>query len=306
MSSAKLEGFIQQSQIVHSHKYDYSLTDYKNKKKKVVIICPIHGQFQQLPQNHLKGHGCEQCGANKRKAPRPRVTTEQFIQKAQAIHGDRYDYSAVDYKKALEKVTIICRTHGPFSQRPNDHLFHHGCPTCGGILSNTKIPHSSRKKAGEKAAATVRKKGIWPEVMRKRSIRLKSLPLEEQHRRERDRISKYRNTRTTNGKMIPTSQRGLYDIYCRAVAMFTGRSIKAHGLENYDKKGPIQTGGWHVDHQLSKRDGFLLNIPPYIVGSIHNLMMLPGVENSKKNYKSWITPDELFERYFGSSGGGRE
>ena len=59
-----------------------------------------------------------------------KVTTESFIKKAKEIHGDKYDYSNVVYKKAREKVIIICPKHGEFVQTPNSHLNGNGCPHC--------------------------------------------------------------------------------------------------------------------------------------------------------------------------------
>lgn len=57
--------------------------------------------------------------------------TKIFIQKAVAIHGDRYDYSKVNYTRAIDKVTIICAKHGEYSQQPSDHLKGRGCRGCG-------------------------------------------------------------------------------------------------------------------------------------------------------------------------------
>lgn len=60
-----------------------------------------------------------------------RLTTELFINKARAVHGERYDYSDTDYVKSSMKVVITCLVHGPFEQRPNRHLQGDGCPRCG-------------------------------------------------------------------------------------------------------------------------------------------------------------------------------
>jgi predicted nucleic acid-binding Zn-ribbon protein len=69
-----------------------------------------------------------------------RVTVEQFVTKARAVHGDRYDYSLVEYRTAHKSVTIVCPDHGPFLQRPDAHLHQRqGCPTCG--LANRRLPH---------------------------------------------------------------------------------------------------------------------------------------------------------------------
>jgi len=59
-----------------------------------------------------------------------KITTEEFIKKAKEIHGDKYDYSKVEYTRAKEKVIIICPIHGEFKQTPNDHLQTKGCKYC--------------------------------------------------------------------------------------------------------------------------------------------------------------------------------
>lgn len=56
--------------------------------------------------------------------------TKIFIERAKKIHGNKYDYSKVEYKYAREKVCIICPTHGEFWQTPNHHLNGSGCPKC--------------------------------------------------------------------------------------------------------------------------------------------------------------------------------
>jgi len=57
-------------------------------------------------------------------------TTEEFIEKAKKINGDKYDYSKVDYNNSKEKVTIICKIHGDFFQTPSGHLKGDGCKKC--------------------------------------------------------------------------------------------------------------------------------------------------------------------------------
>ena len=65
-------------------------------------------------------------------------TTAQFIADARKVHGDRYDYSKVDYQGSAIKVCIVCRDHGDFMQKPNSHLMGQGCPTCGGHKKRTR------------------------------------------------------------------------------------------------------------------------------------------------------------------------
>ena len=54
------EDFIERAKLFHNNKYDYSLVEYKNARTKIKIICPIHGIFEQTPDNHLK-YGCKFC-----------------------------------------------------------------------------------------------------------------------------------------------------------------------------------------------------------------------------------------------------
>jgi hypothetical protein len=119
-----VEEFISKSKEIHDDKYDYSKVEYVNAQTKVCIICPIHGEFWQRPLDHIKNKsGCPRCvGRNK--------TTEEFIKKAKEVHGNKYDYSKVEYKGAFTKVCIICPEHGEFWQVPNNHLNGKGCPYC--------------------------------------------------------------------------------------------------------------------------------------------------------------------------------
>jgi len=61
-----------------------------------------------------------------------KITNEKFIEKAKLKHGDKYDYSLVDYVNANTKVKIICPKHGIFSQQPNNHVFGQRCIWCMG------------------------------------------------------------------------------------------------------------------------------------------------------------------------------
>ena len=56
--------------------------------------------------------------------------TNCFISKANKIHGNRYDYSNVNYINAKTKINIICKIHGIFEQTPSNHLHHHNCQKC--------------------------------------------------------------------------------------------------------------------------------------------------------------------------------
>lgn len=129
--SKTTEEFISQANIVHNNYYDYSSTKYKNYLNKVKIICPIHGEFDEFPTEHIfKKSGCKKCGIEKTKKFTV-LGLDKFIEKSNKIHYNKYDYSKVTYINSYTKVEIICPKHGPFFQKPCDHLHSKaGCPTC--------------------------------------------------------------------------------------------------------------------------------------------------------------------------------
>ena len=119
-----IDEFITQAITVHGSKYNYDNVDYVNNHTKVHIECGQHGKFYQRPSSHLSGHGCAKCGGS---YP---LTTEQFIQRSIVVHGDRYDYSQVDYKTISDDVIIRCQIHGLFNQSPSNHLQGKNCSKC--------------------------------------------------------------------------------------------------------------------------------------------------------------------------------
>lgn len=129
MQKSNCEEFIKKAKAIHGDKYDYSKVEYVDSYTKVCIICPIHGEFWQRPNNHLSGLGCQKC-ANEHRNDNNRGTTESFIAAAKKVHGDKYDYSKVEYVDSKTKVCIICPEHGEFWQIPNNHLHGWGCSRC--------------------------------------------------------------------------------------------------------------------------------------------------------------------------------
>jgi len=119
------EEFIKKARAVHGDKYDYSLVEYVNSRKKVKIICKEHGVFEQVASNHLRHQGCPACSG------KAKSSTEEFIEKAKSVHGDKYVYSLVEYLNVRTKVKIICRVHGVFEQEVSSHLKGNGCKKCG-------------------------------------------------------------------------------------------------------------------------------------------------------------------------------
>ena len=126
--------FIKNSKLIHKNKYDYSLVDYTNVKNKVKIICQKHGVFEQTPNKHLLGSGCQKCEWDNRK-----LSIDNFLNKSKEIHENKYDYSLINYINSHTKVKIICQKHGLFEQIPNSHLNGSGCPKCKESKGEKKI-----------------------------------------------------------------------------------------------------------------------------------------------------------------------
>jgi rubrerythrin len=144
--------FIEKAKKVHGDKYDYSKVEYVNSRTKICIICPQHGEFWQTPNAHLMKEGCPKCkGENVSKGNRH--TTNEFIEKAKKVHGDKYDYSKVDYKNNSTKVCIICPIHGEFWQTPANHLQGCGCPICG--IETIRKNNIGKKRNGGKTALSI-------------------------------------------------------------------------------------------------------------------------------------------------------
>lgn len=131
----------------HNNKYDYSKMNYINAHTKICIICPKHGEFSQLPSHHLNGSGCQKCGGV------AKLNNSEFIIKAKAMHGNKYDYSQVEYVNMKTKVKIVCPIHGLFIQAANNHLNGSNCPDCNlesKFLTKDEFINKSKEIHGEK------------------------------------------------------------------------------------------------------------------------------------------------------------
>lgn len=161
------EQFISEALKIHGNNYDYSKVVYVNQLTKVCIICKKHGEFWQLPKQHLRGQGCPICGrikisenrkgkpnplpprvkqehtVIKHKVPHNLKNTEEFITAARKIHGNKYDYSKVIYNSNDEVITIICPEHGEFQQKIRYHLQGRGCQKCARDITKEKQKYSN-------------------------------------------------------------------------------------------------------------------------------------------------------------------
>lgn len=129
-----LNDFIFKANLIHGTNFCYDLVNYTNNKNNVDIICYIHGIFKQSPKAHtVQKQGCPKCKKNYK------LDNKTFIQKANIVHNNKYDYSLVDYVNAKTKVKIICNIHGVYEQNPYNHIGKkYGCPKCANNKKLTK------------------------------------------------------------------------------------------------------------------------------------------------------------------------
>ncbi len=124
---------IERFRAVHGDRYDYSRVEYVSNSTKVTIGCAIHGFFEQIPGDHWRGIGCTKCAGDLRGRVRKERSRDAILAEFIKVHGDRYDYSLVEYVDSKTKVSIICREHGVFEQAPAMHKLGNGCPACAQI-----------------------------------------------------------------------------------------------------------------------------------------------------------------------------
>lgn len=128
------DSFIEKAIEKHGARYSYDEVIYINARTHVTITCPVHGNFQQVPDSHLRGNGCPTCSFTST-ANKKRLSKDEFVERSIAIHGNKYLYDLVDYVNNSTKVSIVCPEHGIFKQTPANHLIGRGCAKCVDIGS---------------------------------------------------------------------------------------------------------------------------------------------------------------------------
>ena len=127
---SNLQEFITKSRKIHGDKYDYTKSIYVNDYTKLILVCPVHGEFTQRPNGHLQGQGCMSCAIKTFGKSRYETAKNVFVEKSKKIHGERYDYSKAVYTGAKVEMELICKNHGSFYQHANGHLSGRGCHKC--------------------------------------------------------------------------------------------------------------------------------------------------------------------------------
>lgn len=125
-----IDEFKKEAEEVHGKKYIYDESIYDGLNKKIKITCSIHGEFWQTPKLHLRGQGCPECAKIKMGLARY-IPFNEYVERANKVHNNRYKYLDDNYKGASQLVTIVCSEHGEFQQNGYVHLTGCGCPKCG-------------------------------------------------------------------------------------------------------------------------------------------------------------------------------
>ena len=118
------ESFVAEAKEFYGNRYDYSKVVYKNRDHRVIVTCPVHGDFQVYAREHLDGKGCPKCEKG-----------EKFVAKLKDKFGDKFGLDEFIYQSSTLPVTLICPTHGAFNKLPHAILNSRcGCPECGNEL----------------------------------------------------------------------------------------------------------------------------------------------------------------------------
>jgi very-short-patch-repair endonuclease len=141
--------FIERARKIHNDFYRYDLVEFKGYTKKVKIICPVHGIFEQRAENHLKGDRCLKCVYDGYK-----MDFEDFLKKAKEKYGNKYDYSMTNYINANTKIKIRCKKHKlVFEAYPRSHIsdsYTEGiCPLCQGEERTKKFIERAKEVHGD-------------------------------------------------------------------------------------------------------------------------------------------------------------
>lgn len=126
----KKDDVLRRLKIVHGDTLRFHIDEYENTRQKITVSCHLHGKFQSSIGNLFTGRGCPKCSIS-RNANSRTLSNDDWIKKAKAVHGNRYNYDDTCYIGARKKLTIICLKHGPFEIRASNHIAKkQGCKKC--------------------------------------------------------------------------------------------------------------------------------------------------------------------------------
>lgn len=129
------EDFIEKAKQKHGSRYDYSKTNYTGDKKKVIIICKIHGEFTQDPYTHIDNRGpcgCPKCGEDSMKKKQTRLISD--LETTFVVNNKNVTADFSTYVNSKTKVSAVCIEHGAFKQTLAILKDSYGCPKCASLF----------------------------------------------------------------------------------------------------------------------------------------------------------------------------
>ena len=300
------EEFIAKANAKHNFKYTYFNFKYIDAKTKGWITCHEHGDFLQKPNCHTFGQGCYKCGREEF-SKKIVFTQEEFEEKANIKHNNRYTYLNFVYINSKTKGWVTCKEHGDFLQRPDCHLEGKGCRKCS-LVKYSKIFAHTLESVIKKLNKIYNYKYDYSMITSYTNNRDYVTIICKKHREFTKQIGSHisgqgcptcsfekkyfkRNgmTQVDYQKQLPEFKR-----YHNAVIKITYKQ-PINILKNFDKKrGKSGTVGvYQLDHKFSIIEGFKQNISPEIIGNIVNLEFLTWEENLRKQGNCSITIKEL-------------
>jgi hypothetical protein len=142
------ETLINKCKDIHKNLYSYKRVDtFLGVNTMLQVVCPTHGVFIQIANNHLNGQGCPECAGN------IILTCEEFLKRSKSMHKDKYDYSKSEYVDSKASILILCPEHGEFWQIPYIHWKGGSCPMCAynfkqGSIKRRKITYQGYEMFG--------------------------------------------------------------------------------------------------------------------------------------------------------------
>jgi hypothetical protein len=142
----RYERFLQRATEMHGNKFHYSESNFVNYKTKMKIICPVHGEFEQVPDKHVvkNSKGCPFCWSDihkiilqniDRSAQKKKDVTskEEFLLRANEKFLNKFSYDLSNFNGiSKNEIKITCPLHGDFYKKPHIHLSAStGCYHCG-------------------------------------------------------------------------------------------------------------------------------------------------------------------------------
>jgi very-short-patch-repair endonuclease len=133
--------FIERAIQEHGDNYDYTEVKYVNSQTKIIIKCKMcKFVFEQQPNSHLQGSGCDKC-AHAINHENQKLSTEERIKRATEVHGDKFDYSNMNYTNYNSLINIKCnKCNENFQQLYSNHIKQNkGCPNCDSNITEKKL-----------------------------------------------------------------------------------------------------------------------------------------------------------------------